>query len=105
MNGQKAPFDFHITTGSPAVNYANKETIFPQLDADGQLRSIDHLDAGAYQLERNAFFSFMDNASSVSKLLIYTGIALLGLMGIKILRTRKKRNIAFNPGASSHKST
>jgi hypothetical protein len=104
LNGQSAPFDFHITTGSPAVDYANKEINFPPRDDDGQLRLIGELDAGAYQLERNVSPSFIDNSLYVSKLLIYAGIALLGFMGIIILRKRKHRNIALNPRDSSHKS-
>lgn len=46
------PYDFHLTAMSPAVDYANNEADFPLLDMDGLYRSAEHVDAGAYQLER-----------------------------------------------------
>lgn len=52
VNLRTEPFDFHLTEKSPAVDYANTETDFPPIDIDGLARSTDHLDAGAYQLER-----------------------------------------------------
>jgi hypothetical protein len=56
VNLQTKPFDLHLTALSPAVDYANTETDFPLIDMDGMSRSIEHLDAGAYQLERYRYY-------------------------------------------------
>lgn len=43
------PYDFHLTASSPAKNFANGEPSFPATDKDGNTRSANNLDAGAYQ--------------------------------------------------------
>ena len=56
VNSQTEPFDFHLTAISPAVDHAKDETDFPLIDMDGMSRLIEHLDAGAYQLERYRYY-------------------------------------------------
>lgn len=64
------PFDLHLTATSPAVDFANLEADFPLVDMDGLYRSVEHLDAGAYQLERR-------DSGPPSEILIAIGIIVL----------------------------
>ena len=53
VNAITAPYDFHLTTDSPALGWATGEASFPAFDLDGQPRpSADgQLDAGADQTD------------------------------------------------------
>lgn len=47
-----ANFDFHLSSSSGAINFANSETDFPAKDIEGKTRSAGSLDAGAYSAIR-----------------------------------------------------
>jgi hypothetical protein len=82
VNPQTEPFDLHLTALSPAVNFANTETDFPLSDMDGLLRSNEHLDAGAYQLDRSRY-------SHPAGILIGAGVTVLIFIVALIFKRRK----------------
>ena len=83
VNVQTKPFDLHLTALSPAVNYASNEIDFPPGDMDGLLRPNEHLDAGAYQLDRSHY-------SRPAGILIGAGIAILIFIAALIFKKRIK---------------
>jgi hypothetical protein len=88
------PFDFHLTELSPAVTFANNEIDFPRIDADGETRSINHLDAGAYQLPRNpnSLSSSLPEDAEAShatrRNLVRYGMLLLAIVLVVVFRKR-----------------
>lgn len=87
---QKPPYDFHLTAHSPAVEYANKELDFPTYDADGKLRSVGDLDAGAYQLTRNIFTLLSEWSTDTSLLLlIILAVISTGFISLKFIEKHK----------------
>jgi len=53
VNSTDIPYDFHLTSTSPARYYASAESNFPFVDIDGDQRLAGRLDAGADQLIEN----------------------------------------------------
>ncbi|MBC7878302.1 MAG: right-handed parallel beta-helix repeat-containing protein [Anaerolineales bacterium] len=90
IDAQKPPYDFHLTARSPAVEYANKELDFPTYDADGKLRAVGDLDAGAYQLTRNIFTLLSESSTDTSLLLlIILAVIYTGFISLKFIEKRK----------------
>lgn len=87
---QHPPYDLHLTPWSPAADYASRETGFPVYDADGKLRFAGDLDAGAYQLTRNAFTFVVQSASYLFETLFLIGVSYLCIKGIKNIRRRNR---------------
>ncbi len=54
VNALTDPLDFHLTSKSPAVNFASTEESFPLQDIDGLPRVKGILDSGAYQFAGRA---------------------------------------------------
>jgi len=90
VNLQQRPYNFNLTTLSPALNYAINEIDYPFTDINGVFRPTEHLDAGAYQLERDTVSkvqptSLSEEASLSIEIAGLASNALEALIGIWIL--------------------
>jgi hypothetical protein len=88
-NIKHPPYDLHLTPWSPAIDFADRESNFPVYDADGQPRNPDHLDAGAYQLTRNASTYALQSLTYIIEALTLGGVLFLAIKGIQRLRQQK----------------
>jgi hypothetical protein len=52
VNPTRQPYDFQLTSDSPARYHASREADFPALDINGVTRVTRYLDAGAYQFSQ-----------------------------------------------------
>lgn len=81
------PLDFHLTSKSPAVNFANTEEEFPSQDLDGLSRVKGSLDAGAYQFAGRdsglqvETVGLSESDKLIKNIVIGSGILLLLVLG------------------------